>query len=466
MTDSAELWSDAAFTHRLSEVSWMAALPVLLHLNERSTGHPARDWLTAWAPRFMPGENLRVLVLGCGEGWLERALAHHDWIAHIDACDFAAEAVERARALAPPKIAYRVLDLNRDAIDGSYDVVVAHAVLHHVENLEHAFDQLDRVLKPEGTLIVNEYAGPNRFQYGDNVLTIMNALLGALPPHLRRSMMTGRTYETRERPTVEEMIRNDPSEAVRAEDLLPMLTSRYDVLDRRDLGGTLMQHLLYDIVGNFRFDDPLARSLLEMMLTFEGALVDERILPSDFVICALRKKGAPPLRERKVELPPLPPEAFETMPDPLLGSLFTSDEHREKVRTPSGHLLSQGEGTHDSIPLPPGGGGAKRRVRGRDLSRGSVKARSVTPETSVRDVSVPRPRTLEPWHLHLLRLTLLAGEPHRTPLNPRSRMAEARERLRFTFGREAAFDWILEQTADASVRAMLEAMRRVPGRLA
>jgi len=110
LTDSAELWGNADFTHRLGELSWMAALPVGLHLNERSTGHPARDWLTAWAPRFMPGEKLNVLVLGCGDGWLERALAQHPWIAHIDACDFAADAVARARALAPPKIDYRVLE--------------------------------------------------------------------------------------------------------------------------------------------------------------------------------------------------------------------------------------------------------------------------------------------------------------------------------------------------------------------
>src|SRR5258708_6073346 len=253
----------------------MAALPVLAPLNERSTGDPARDWPTAWATRFMPGHGLRVLVLGCGEGWLERALLRHDWIAHIDACDFAAEAVERARTLAPPKIDYRVVDLNRDGIDGRYDVIVAHAVLHHIENLEHAFDQIDRALKPEGTLIVNEYAGPNRFQYGDDVLAIMNALLGVLPPHLRRSMMTARTYEAKERPTVEEMIRNDPSEAVRAEELLPMLAARYDIIDRRDLGGTALKHLLYDIVGNFRFDDPLARSLLALVLTIEGALADD-----------------------------------------------------------------------------------------------------------------------------------------------------------------------------------------------
>lgn len=309
MTDSSELWGDATFTHRLGELTWMTALPVLLYLNERSTGHPARDWLTAWAPRYMPGDRVNALVLGCGEGWLERALARHTWVGHIDACDFAAEAVARARAVAPAKIDYRVLDLNRDAIGGSYDVVIAHSVLHHVENLEHAYAQIERALKPEGTLLINEYVGPNRFQYGDDIHAMINGLLRALPPHLRRGALAGRTYEEKARPTVEEMIHNDPSEAVRSEDLMPLLRERFDVVEQRDLGGTLMQHLLYDIVLNFRFEDPVARSLLEMMLTFEGALIDEHALESGFVLCAARKKGASPLGERVPDMPPLPDEA-------------------------------------------------------------------------------------------------------------------------------------------------------------
>ena len=44
--DPSALWGDEAFTARLAEVQWMAALPVLLHLNERATGNPARDWLS------------------------------------------------------------------------------------------------------------------------------------------------------------------------------------------------------------------------------------------------------------------------------------------------------------------------------------------------------------------------------------------------------------------------------------
>src|SRR5260221_14039942 len=70
----------------------------------------------------------------------------------------------------------------------------------------------------------------------------------------------------------------------------------------------------------------------------------------------------------------------------MLGNLCTSHEHQERrVRTaphpPFGHLLPQGEGSPDYIPLPPGEGGAKRRVRGRDLCRGSLVVRKAAIST-------------------------------------------------------------------------------------
>jgi SAM-dependent methyltransferase len=300
VTTPSKLWGDADFTERLAELQWMASGAVLLHLNERATGDPAHDWLSTWAAQFFDGENLRVLVLGCGEGWLERALVvQRPNIARIDACDFAADAVARARAQAPPKIDYSVKDLNVDTLPPkTYDVIIAHAVLHHIERLEHAFDEIERALKDDGTLIVNEYAGPNRFQYDDTVLALINELLAALPKRFRRSSLTGAFYESKQRPTVEEMIANDPSEAVRSADLLPMIESRFDIIDRRNIGGAIAQHLLYDIVLNFPFDDSVARSAIEMICAFDGIATDKKIVPCDFVICSAGLRLAGPAASR------------------------------------------------------------------------------------------------------------------------------------------------------------------------
>ncbi|HYK04953.1 MAG TPA: class I SAM-dependent methyltransferase [Thermoanaerobaculia bacterium] len=337
------VWNDAAFSERLAHTNWMANTAVLMHLNERATGDPARDWLSSWAHRWFAGDDLRVLVLGCGEGWLERAVAEWPFVARIDAVDFAEHAVARARELARgiSKIEYGVVDLNRDVLpEGAYDVVVAHSVLHHVENLEHAYAQLERTMRPNATLIVNEYVGPNRFQYSDDVLSIMNALLRALPFELRRP------YERRTRPTVEEMIANDPTEAVRAEELMAFTARTFEVLETKELGGAVVQHLLFDIVQNFRFDDPRERSLVELLCTIDAMLTDARRIPCDFLIAAARKKGAMVTKAAR-PLPPRTEQANDVEPDPLRRIPLASrvlkggglDEHQRRLLRVA--LLSQ-----------------------------------------------------------------------------------------------------------------------------
>src|SRR5437764_12411733 len=133
------VWNDAKHAESLRQTTWMAHTAVLMYLNERATGDPARDWLSSWAHRWFVGNDLRVLVLGCGEGWLERAIAEWPFVASIDAMDAAADAVARAAANAPAKVRYSVADLNVATLEpDAYDGVVAHSVLHHVENHEES----------------------------------------------------------------------------------------------------------------------------------------------------------------------------------------------------------------------------------------------------------------------------------------------------------------------------------------
>jgi SAM-dependent methyltransferase len=312
----ASRWSDANFTHALAETSWMASTALLMHLNERATGDPARDWLSSWAHRWFVGDRLRVLVLGCGEGWLERVVAHWPFVARIDAVDLS---VERAKALAPPNVHYAVADLNRDTLESNaYDVVVAHMILHHVENLEHALSEIEGAMKRDATLIVNEYVGPKRFQFSDDVLDHINRLAHCLG------------IESRERPPLQLMIDLDPSEAVRSDEIVPMLRERFEILEQKNLGGTILQHLLYGIVQDFPFEAPKKRAMIELMCRYEATLVDRGAIPCDFVICAGRKRGSSVTKMNR-PLPPRPEAALDVDPDPILWRIGVSP-----VRTDAG----------------------------------------------------------------------------------------------------------------------------------
>src|SRR5205814_317648 len=113
-------------------------------------------------------------------------------------------------------------------------------------------------------------------------------------------------------------------------ELVPMIESRFDVRERKDLGGTILMHLLYEMVQDFRWDNARERSIIDLLCTFEGALVDEGKIGSDFVILAARKRGSRVKRANR-PLPPRPEAAQDIEDDPLSRTGF-SPSGRAKAR--------------------------------------------------------------------------------------------------------------------------------------
>lgn len=98
--------------------------------------------------------NLRVLDAGCGIGdYTARFL---DEGASVVGVDLSAESLERARDRCGTRAEFHRQDLTEPfefASDGSFDLVFANLVLDHVEDLGPVFDEFDRVLTSEGTLV-------------------------------------------------------------------------------------------------------------------------------------------------------------------------------------------------------------------------------------------------------------------------------------------------------------------------
>jgi SAM-dependent methyltransferase len=68
--------------------------------------------------------------------------------------------------------------------DASFDLVFGHAVLHHLPDLDRAFSEFHRVLRPGGRLF---FAGePSR--YGDRIAAVPKRMAGRVAPLWRRAM--------------------------------------------------------------------------------------------------------------------------------------------------------------------------------------------------------------------------------------------------------------------------------------
>ena len=100
---------------------------------------------------LVPVGATRGLDVGCGEGETARRLRQR--VPFVVGLDADAASIECARR-ASDDIEYIVGDLFAGEVqEGSFDVVTAVAVLHHVDHRK-ALDQLSRFVRPGGVLLV------------------------------------------------------------------------------------------------------------------------------------------------------------------------------------------------------------------------------------------------------------------------------------------------------------------------
>ncbi len=270
-------------------------LPVLheMYIQPLLSGKLKLGWMEYVSHLYFPKPLPRALSLGCGGGALERHGLQLKIARYFKGIDVSEGALELARKTAVEKrcsrsIDYEAADLNALVLpENEYDTVFASQSVHHIEALEHYFDQVRRTLKPGGLFVLNEFVGPNQFQWTDVQVNHAQRLLDELPEKYRQSLRGNGLKTVIHRPTIEEMNRVDHTEAIRSRDILPELEKRFEIVERRDFGGTLLMLVLDDIAGNF-YDTPQDRALLKRMCDEEQRLFASGELTSDFTLLIVR----------------------------------------------------------------------------------------------------------------------------------------------------------------------------------
>ena len=289
-------WNDGQFTGNLNGMVWTASATVRRYLHTLVSGSPECDWPTWVRANHLPPRVDRLLVLGAGSGWLERALAIKDGIGSITACDFAPETVAAAEKTARQEgldIRYFVRNLEAEPLpEGPFDAVVANDVLHHITDLEGLYARIHESLVPGGKLLFNEYVGPNRFQYSDARMDVINRYFRLIPDHLRFNPYWSGLFWSRFRVDPAKLAADDPTEAVRSEDVLPLARRYFDVEKEYSYGGGLLNPLLYEIIASFDETNPRDLGLLELFCAAEDRLTRAGVIEPDFSVFVGRRRDA------------------------------------------------------------------------------------------------------------------------------------------------------------------------------
>jgi ubiquinone/menaquinone biosynthesis C-methylase UbiE len=99
---------------------------------------------------------LNVLDAGCGPGFHTEALVTSG--AHVIACDASPTMVRLTRERVGDAATVRLADLDESLdwlADGSMDLVLMALVLHHLDQPRRALDEIRRVLRPAGHLVLS-----------------------------------------------------------------------------------------------------------------------------------------------------------------------------------------------------------------------------------------------------------------------------------------------------------------------
>jgi SAM-dependent methyltransferase len=249
-------------------------------INRRVSGDPAIKPL-AWFGNHLADAGCwplrRVLVLGCGPGHLERELHQMGLAREIVAFDLSPKVLEVARAGAAGMDAISHVLASMDELPvgappflpGSFDAVLGVSSVHHCSRLKQLYTAVAQLLTPDGWFYLDEYVGPDRFQYSARHLDQVAALAELLPDRLltTEGSVVKRGFRA---PTVDEVIAVDPSEAAHSSSILPLLPECFEVVAERPYGGSLLHVLLADVAQNFHAAQ--ARPWLQALMDAEDDL--------------------------------------------------------------------------------------------------------------------------------------------------------------------------------------------------
>lgn len=263
--------------------SWTAHLEVRHYIN-RSIGGGNGTWPLDWFQSRYPGLVFeRALSIGCGSGALERDLVRRGIVLSIEAFDASPASIELARELAAKegfgdRIHYSIADFNTAVLKtATYDLVCFHQSLHHVDALEHLLREVRRALKPGGMLYLDEFVGPSRTYWNEVTIRWYSAIYRLFPRNLRY-------FDEFAMPVQVE----DPSEAIRPSEILPLLRIGFSIEEFRGYGGNILAMLFPDLLV-----ERLSDAHVDAMIAAEGAMIAAGAAPYHAVIVARPKGGVP-----------------------------------------------------------------------------------------------------------------------------------------------------------------------------
>ena len=212
---------------------------MLAYICEACTGDPGKWWIDDFRERYCAaGPFRRGLFLNCGNGWVERDFVDRGIVCRATAFDYSIDLLRQARREGGDRpIDYFQADVNLvDFQPDSFDLVVNVGAVHHVQYVNRLFEVLCRAMTPDAVMVNYDYIGPARNQYSSAHWRLIKQVNASLPRSVRKDPIRRAHLPT--------MLHEDPTEAIHSDLALEALERRFELVERRDIGGGIAYEIL------------------------------------------------------------------------------------------------------------------------------------------------------------------------------------------------------------------------------
>ena len=228
-----------------------------------------------------------------GDGGIELEMVSKGFCHEMRGIDLSPTRIELANSIIPEnlknRIEFHVENAEKDLIGSDYDVVLFTHALRHIFDLEAMASAIrDKIMKPTGILVLEEYIGPIRFQFPQERRQAIASFLKDIEnkyPHkvkfLRQNPLWDGTKFYVPNPELSE--KDDPtcSETIRSSEIVNVLGNYFSLVENINLGGSFFQWIFQNAYNSLKDDD--GQKIVESMLEFEMEAISKGDVSSDYV---------------------------------------------------------------------------------------------------------------------------------------------------------------------------------------
>lgn len=262
-----EHWN--ARTRKRRPKRWQANPHIVRGVNRCAFGVDSLTWGAGLVQKLKVLHSDRIpfkqaVSVACGNGRKEMDLIVAGLVESFVLFELAEKRAEDGREIAArlgiaDRVEFRVEDVfatgSNPLPDGAVDLVVWFNALHHMFDTPRAVEWSHRVLKPGGAFLMDDYVGPDRFQFSDEVVSMAHMVRSTLPDEVFEHD-GDYTPRGRKRPlaTPEAVISVDPSEAADSARILPAVSRWFPEWRQYDTSSGLLIFGLADIASRLLDD--------------------------------------------------------------------------------------------------------------------------------------------------------------------------------------------------------------------